>query len=370
MIPADADLLRLPLDKISSAIDAVITTGDTLDWERLGHKNEHEATVARMQDWLVEMSQEPVDGDEWMNVSPEEMEAMLRQGAPPPISVQEASAAKEDVPQKDDLQAGAQKLQDIVEGVHNFLDGSGEALRGAELPAPLSADTATSPVSFDVEKFMGLLGGVGSSSTGADDNLFNDEDSVDDDSNEEGDDKGAGNINDGNRLAGGDRIIKPDEDDEDVSEDDAQEFTGAYYSHMDRELDDSEILAKSFERQANVDGDPSSDSLSSSGAQLVDSSDRVSGGEENGQEHQSVDLDANLVKHLLESFASQEGLAGPASNLLQELGTFFPAQAPQETQSAGAAPQLSGIPERPPTRSAPESSTSKGSTIEFMYELD
>lgn len=355
--------MRLPVDSIVSAIDAVVAIGDTLDWEKLGYRGEREATSARLKDWLVKMSEEPADGDEWMNISPEEMESLLRQGAPPPISVQETSQAtvKEDEP-KDDMQAGAQKLQNIVEGVHTFLDGSGEALRGAELPMSHSADATTSPISFDIEKFMGLLSGVGDPSSGVDDNLFNDDDSVDDDSDAEGSDDNATNGTSRKRDSTEGEV---NEENEGASEDEGQEFTGAYYSHMDNELDDSEILAKSFERQADFDGDPiSSDPLSSSGSsQPIDSSDYVPSGEENGQvEHQVVDLDANLVKHLLESFASQEGLAGPASNLLQELGTFFPAQSPQESQ-------LEAAPQHPP-RAASEFSTREGSTVEFMYQLD
>jgi hypothetical protein len=37
-----------------------------------------------------------------------------------------------------------------------------------------------------------------------------------------------------------------------------------------------------------------------------------------------VDVDLNLVKNLLESFSSQEGLAGPASNILNAMGVRLP----------------------------------------------
>lgn len=37
-----------------------------------------------------------------------------------------------------------------------------------------------------------------------------------------------------------------------------------------------------------------------------------------------VDVDVNLVKSLLDSFASQEGLPGPASNLLGLMGVRLP----------------------------------------------
>ena len=37
-----------------------------------------------------------------------------------------------------------------------------------------------------------------------------------------------------------------------------------------------------------------------------------------------VDLDLNLVKNLLESYSSQQGLAGPVSNLLGSMGLSLP----------------------------------------------
>lgn len=46
--------------------------------------------------------------------------------------------------------------------------------------------------------------------------------------------------------------------------------------------------------------------------------------EEPLEELQPLDIDLNLVSNLLESLSSQEGLAGPASNLLQSLGLHLP----------------------------------------------
>lgn len=37
-----------------------------------------------------------------------------------------------------------------------------------------------------------------------------------------------------------------------------------------------------------------------------------------------VDVDMNLVKNLLDSYSSQEGLSGPASNLLGLMGLRLP----------------------------------------------
>lgn len=46
------------------------------------------------------------------------------------------------------------------------------------------------------------------------------------------------------------------------------------------------------------------------------------------QDFKPVDVDMNLVKHLLESTASQGGLSGPASNLLRSMGLNFPSVPP------------------------------------------
>lgn len=41
-----------------------------------------------------------------------------------------------------------------------------------------------------------------------------------------------------------------------------------------------------------------------------------------GEEH--VDIDTNLIKYFLESYAAQNGNAGPASQLISQLGLSFP----------------------------------------------
>lgn len=42
------------------------------------------------------------------------------------------------------------------------------------------------------------------------------------------------------------------------------------------------------------------------------------------EDYKPVDVDMNMVKHLLESTVSQGGLSGPASNLLRSMGLSFP----------------------------------------------
>lgn len=41
-------------------------------------------------------------------------------------------------------------------------------------------------------------------------------------------------------------------------------------------------------------------------------------------DYKPVDVDMNMVKHLLESTTAQGGLSGPASNLLRSMGLSFP----------------------------------------------
>ncbi len=48
--------------------------------------------------------------------------------------------------------------------------------------------------------------------------------------------------------------------------------------------------------------------------------------EEREENLQPVDVDFNLVKNLLDSYSSQGGGAGPASNILSSLGVHVPEQ--------------------------------------------
>lgn len=70
-------------------------------------------------------------------------------------------------------------------------------------------------------------------------------------------------------------------------------------------------------------------------------------GEDSGvltEDYKPVDVDMNLVKHLLESTVSQGGLSGPASNLLRSMGLNFPS-VPPGGAGAGAANESSKVEE-------------------------
>lgn len=110
------------------------------------------------------------------------------------------------------------------------------------------------------------------------------------------------------------------------SDDMDAEFMEQYSSALDSQLRGTH-MASSF---ARVGDDPTAaaaagtPSAAAAGASPADGGAAADGGQQDAQggegELQPVDLDLNLVSNMLESFASQQGLPGPASNLAGMLG--------------------------------------------------
>ncbi|KAK9112928.1 hypothetical protein Scep_020447 [Stephania cephalantha] len=102
------------------------------------------------------------------------------------------------------------------------------------------------------------------------------------------------------------------EDGSDLAEDEEREsaFMDTYSAALNKELK-STTLKKSFIR-ANEETLRNDDK----GKSIVD--------EEMDEDFSPVDVDVNLVKSLLDSFSSQQGLPGPASNLLGLMGIQLP----------------------------------------------
>ncbi|KAJ1375823.1 Ecd family [Sesbania bispinosa] len=98
------------------------------------------------------------------------------------------------------------------------------------------------------------------------------------------------------------------EDDDDVED----TFMRSYSDVMNEELKET-TLQKSFVR-AN-EQIPKKDEGTSNAAEDMD------------EDFSPVDVDVNLVKSFLDSFSSQQGLPGPASNLLGLMGVQFPQDA-------------------------------------------
>jgi hypothetical protein len=105
----------------------------------------------------------------------------------------------------------------------------------------------------------------------------------------------------------------------DSSEDDG-EFLRQYMAAMDAQLRGT-TLEQSFEpvRRRTPQGEE--------GEEAPSEGEEESDGDREGADSDDelpVDVDANLLKYMLESFNAQMGQSGPASNLLRELGVDIP----------------------------------------------
>lgn len=87
---------------------------------------------------------------------------------------------------------------------------------------------------------------------------------------------------------------------------------------MDHELGSHAKIAGSFERVPAEEGD--------------DGEEREEMAEDTTR---PVDIKLNLVKNLLESFKSQEGLPGPAGNILGRFGVVLPRDEEGEGEGEG-----------------------------------
>lgn len=91
-----------------------------------------------------------------------------------------------------------------------------------------------------------------------------------------------------------------------------------YMEQMDAELARTSI-GDSFEKRASKAED-----LTSQGNRQMQED--LSGAKTHEEDEGGlpVDVDFNLVKNILESFSTQQGLAGPASNILNSMGVWLP----------------------------------------------
>lgn len=210
------------------------------------------------------------DDDAWLHMHPDSLEEQLRD--------MEASMGARD--SADDADGGAKELESIATMFNTFLGGV-SGIDGVE---------GNEPIRFDMSAFMEALNGDGGGGDqhhapprfadggeyfGDDDDGFGDDDSSGD-------------------------------DDDDDSDDEMDARMEAAMAEMDAELSTTH-LAKSFARV---------DSSSEATGTPADDNDEL---DDEIAADKPLDLDFNLLSNLLESFASQDGHAGPVSNILGEL---------------------------------------------------
>ncbi|KAL1921671.1 uncharacterized protein VTP21DRAFT_10313 [Calcarisporiella thermophila] len=107
-----------------------------------------------------------------------------------------------------------------------------------------------------------------------------------------------------------DKINVSDEDLEEPEQD-----LNDYMLQMDQELADT-MIGKSFDRPDMLTEQKHSAMMNSDGGEINDD--------------EPVDIDFNLVKNMLESFKAQEGLPGPAGNMMGRLGVWVPRDEEEE----------------------------------------
>lgn len=233
-----------------------------------------------------EASLPPDEDDSWLDISPEQLEQIL----------QDAAGSRETVLPPTSDSAHNYNLAEVTDSMKAFISKV-SSHEGAEVPwFPSEA-----PITFDVDSFTSALEKIlGPSPEELDSDDLESEEDFD--------------------------LLDSDED-VDGNEDsplgaDTLKSLHSYMDVLDRELAHTNI-GKSFAKKKNEHS-----------ASHPKEGDDGSFEEEVCLEESGlapVDVDLNLVTNILESYSSQSGLAGPASNLLQSMGVHLPDNTDQET---------------------------------------
>ncbi|XP_030059299.1 protein ecdysoneless homolog [Microcaecilia unicolor] len=212
----------------------------------------------------------PEDDDSWLELSPTQLEHIL----------QEVTGSKEMPPPvtKDEQMCD---LTEMTQSMKAFISKV-SVHEGAEMPWTASQ----APVSFDVDCFTSALNRILKVDPEELDSEDEEEDSDFLDSEEEG----------------GAAVLA-----------ESMESLRSYMEAMDQELACTNI-GKSFTRKQELNAPEKAVP-------------------EEGADSGTVDVDLNLVTNLLESYSSQAGLAGPASNLLLSMGVRLPDAEPETSSS-------------------------------------
>lgn len=221
------------------------------------------------------LSLRPDDSDEWMNISPEQLDSMLAQRQ----KEWEECDTKSQRPQKSLKQKGSATAEDklrsfegLVQDMKSFVDRV-STHKGAEFPD----NEAASEMDIDPEAFLDIMKNA----------LLPSDDDDDDGENDSG-----------------------DEDDEfySLSEGEEEQDIRSLMEQMDHELSQTKV-GQDFEKEPNLDMDEAEEKRTASSGPAAQPPD----------EFRPVDVDLNLMKNILESLDVQHGLPGPFSNILNEM---------------------------------------------------
>ncbi|XP_019953690.1 protein ecdysoneless homolog [Paralichthys olivaceus] len=249
------------------------------------------------------------DSDSWLDITAQDLEHMLqeRSGGRADVGSHDSSSTKqtqhvtgtkekrkETEGDKEEEEEASYSLVAVSQGMKNFLSAM-SSHEGAELPWSASAH----PFSFEPDAMANALDRLlGSQDEELDSDDLDDDDDDDEEDEEEKEEEEKEEGSSGHDERNGTETL---------------DSLRSYMDQMDTELMSTNV-GKSFNQTdyTNADLDSGSPHLFATGV------------EETEEEIQPLDVDLNLISNLLESLSCQEGLAGPASNLLQSLGLHLP----------------------------------------------
>ncbi|XP_077437899.1 protein ecdysoneless homolog [Vanacampus margaritifer] len=253
------------------------------------------------------------DSDNWLNVTAQDLERMLEERSgtrpdpttakcPEPVGHEEdarssglADARKTETEDSEEGEEAGYSLVGLSQRMRKFLSTQ-SSFWGAELPWNCPSNN---PFDYDVPSLVKELERILD---------CGDVEALDSDDLDEDELEGVG---------------EEDEEDEDIEEEpfaptekngmEALDTLKEYMNQMDQELMNTHIGQSFNQTTSSSVQAPATDGLPSPAAETEDA-----------EEIQPLDIDLNLVTNLMESLSCQEGLAGPASNLLHTLGIHLP----------------------------------------------
>ncbi|AWP13815.1 putative protein SGT1 [Scophthalmus maximus] len=257
------------------------------------------------------------DSDSWLDITAQDLERMLqeRSGVRTDVGSQNSSSTKgtqhvKGVKERgkgtkdEEEEEASYSLVAISQGMKNFLSAM-SSHEGAELPW----SSSTHPFSFEPDSMAAAVDRLlGSKEEELDSDDLDDDDEDDDDEEEVEEEEEEEERQPGPSVHG------------EMNGTETLESLRIYMDQMDQELMGTNV-GKSFHQSNYNKADLDSGSPHVSATGRVPSEGGV---EETEEDIQPLDVDLNLISNLLESLSCQDGLAGPASNLLQSLGLHLP----------------------------------------------
>ncbi|KAJ7362048.1 hypothetical protein OS493_013136 [Desmophyllum pertusum] len=224
----------------------------------------------------------PEDDDSWLNLTDQDLDDILSKYSDPNSSENGAESTAQSNETSVNLDSVTRSLKSFVDKVSSY--------EGAEFPG----DREDEEIQFDADSFMDTVGGLLGHGVTRDDGSESDSDDEDMGTSSEEENETEQEVQ---------AATLSNEDDKEMK---------SYMDQMDDELARTSI-GESFEKKGNLP----------QGTRQTQNN-LANGSQEESEDDAPVDVDFNLVKNILESFSTQQGLAGPASNILNSMGVWLP----------------------------------------------